>query len=206
MQGYKLNKTLAMGLAAAALAWGGTDAMAGSNKAQATFGAGCFWCVEAVFEQLQGVEKVESGYSGGTGPTDYKEVCTGLTGHAEVVQITFDPDVITFRDLLTVLFSTHDPTTLNRQGGDVGTQYRSVIFYHDAAQKADAEAAVAALTEQEIFRDPIVTEISPFEHFYKAEAYHQNYYENNKTQGYCAVVINPKLKKFRQKFADKLKD
>ncbi len=197
---------LAAFILAAAVILGGKDVMAGSTKAQATFGGGCFWCIEAVFEQLQGVDKVESGFSGGTGPADYKEVCTGTTGHAEVVQVTYDPEVVSYRDLLTVFFSVHDPTTRDRQGADVGPQYRSVIFYHDEQQKKDAEAAIALLTEQKTFRDPIVTQVVPFEHFYKAEAYHQNYYENNKNQGYCQVVINPKLKKFRHQFADKLKD
>lgn len=170
----------------------------------ATVGGGCFWCVEAVFLQLKGVEKVVSGYSGGTVPgvPTYREICSGLTGHAEVVQITFDANIISFETILTVFFTSHDPTTLNRQGADVGTQYRSVIFYHNEAQKAIAEHVIEKLNPY--FDDEIVTEISPLDKFFEAEEYHQNYYENNKTQGYCSVVINPKLQKLRQMHADKL--
>lgn len=171
-----------------------------------TFGAGCFWCVEAVFQQLEGVEKVESGYSGGLAenPT-YKDVCTGTTGHAEVCQITYQPDVIPFEQLLEVFWKTHDPTTLNRQGADVGTQYRSAIFYHTDKQKALAEEYKKKLDESGIFSDPIVTEITAYTNFYKAEDYHQNYFRDNPTQGYCRAVIAPKLEKFEKVFADKLK-
>jgi peptide-methionine (S)-S-oxide reductase len=179
---------------------------ADDSKETATLGGGCFWCLEAVFEELEGVQKVESGFAGGAGEASYKEVCTGKTGHAEVVQITYDPAVISFADLLTVFFTVHDPTTLNRQGADVGTQYRSAIFYHDIGQKADAEKAVATLTEEKIWPNPVVTEIVPFDKFFKAEEYHQDYYRNNQNQGYCQVVINPKLEKFRKEFAARLKD
>jgi len=172
----------------------------------ATLGGGCFWCLEAIFEQLKGVDKVESGFAGGRFDATYKEVCTGQTGHAEVVQITYDPSVITFEELLVVFFSVHDPTTLNRQGADVGTQYRSVVFYRDAGQKELVDKTIASLTEQQIWPNPIVTEVVPFDKFYIAESHHQNYYENNKNQGYCQVVINPKVEKFRKKFAADLKD
>ncbi|MFN4257082.1 MAG: peptide-methionine (S)-S-oxide reductase MsrA [Saprospiraceae bacterium] len=174
------------------------------NQEVATLGGGCFWCVEAIYQDLKGVSKVESGYAGGSGanPT-YREVCTGLTGHAEVVQVTFDPAVISFRDICDIFFTTHDPTTLNRQGADVGTQYRSVIFYHSPEQKAAAEAAKTAAAE--IWDDPIVTEISPAAPFYKAENYHQNYFKDNTYQPYCQAIIAPKVKKFRQKYAEKLK-
>jgi len=172
----------------------------------ATLANGCFWCTEAIFQRLNGVEKVTSGYSGGKvkNPT-YNEVTSGETGHAEVIQIQFDPSVITFQEILDVFFATHDPTTLNRQGYDVGTQYRSAIFYHSTAQKEVAEAFIKALTEAKVFDKKIVTEITPFEVFYDAEAYHQNYYNNNKNQGYCVAVINPKLDKFIKKYKDKLK-
>jgi peptide-methionine (S)-S-oxide reductase len=172
----------------------------------ATLANGCFWCTEAIFQRLNGVEKVTSGYSGGKvkNPT-YNEVTSGETGHAEVIQIQFDPSVITFQEILDVFFATHDPTTLNRQGYDVGTQYRSAIFYHSTAQKEVAEAFIKALTEAKVFDKKIVTEITPFEAFYDAEAYHQNYYNNNKNQGYCVAVINPKLDKFIKKYKDKLK-
>jgi peptide-methionine (S)-S-oxide reductase len=192
-------------LTALALSVGGAQAMAQTGKQQAVLGGGCFWCLEAVFQRLQGVESVESGYAGGHGPADYKAVCTGETGHAEVVRITFDPAVIGFRDLLTVFFATHDPTTLNRQGADVGTQYRSVIFCRDESQRAEAEAMIAELTRDAIFAKPIVTELAGDATFHVAEDYHQDYYENNRAAGYCQVVINPKLKKLREKFADKLK-
>ncbi len=185
---------------------GGTGAMAATGKQQAVLGGGCFWCLEAVYQRLKGVELVESGYAGGNGPATYREVCSGETGHAEVVRVTFDPAVITYRDLLTVFFATHDPTTLNRQGADAGTQYRSVIFCHDAAQRADAEAMIAELTRDKIFDNRIVTELAADAPFYIAEDYHQDYYENNRSQGYCQVVINPKIKKLREQFADKLKD
>jgi peptide-methionine (S)-S-oxide reductase len=172
----------------------------------ATFGAGCFWCVEAVFQRLNGVEKVISGYSGGTkeNPT-YREVCTGKTGHAEACQILYDPKVITYPELLEVFWSTHDPTTLNKQGADVGTQYRSVIFYHNDEQKRLAEGYKAELTKEKIYKDPIVTEIVPFKKFYEAEDYHKNYYNENPEQAYCNLVIQPKVEKFEKIFKKKLK-
>ncbi len=174
--------------------------------ASATFGAGCFWCVEAVFEELEGVESVISGYTGGkTENPTYKEICTGLTGHAEVARIHYDPNKITFDELLEVFWQTHDPTTLNRQGADKGTQYRSAVFYHDEEQRQIAEKYKKALDESGAWKDPIVTEISPLTKFYKAENYHQNYYELNPNQSYCAYVIRPKLEKFRKVFKDKLK-
>jgi len=172
----------------------------------ATFAGGCFWCTEAIFKSLKGVETVESGYSGGkTKNPTYREVCTGETGHAEAIQITFDPKVIGFRELLEVFWETHDPTTLNRQGADVGTQYRSAIFYHSTEQKEIAEKYKAELDKEKIFNGPIVTEITPFDKFYKAENYHQDYFDNNRTQGYCQMVIVPKIEKFRKIFKDKLK-
>ena len=173
---------------------------------KATFGAGCFWCVEAVFQRLNGVKSVVSGYAGGTvnNPT-YKEVCSGLTGHAEVAQITYDPGIITYEELLEVFWKTHDPTTLNRQGGDVGTQYRSVVFYHNEAQKKLAEYYKSKLDESEVFDDPIVTEISELPEFFEAEDYHRNYFNNNPAQPYCSVVIGPKVQKMEQVFAAKLK-
>jgi peptide-methionine (S)-S-oxide reductase len=173
---------------------------------KATFGAGCFWCVEAVFSQLKGVHSVESGYSGGTvkNPT-YKQVCTGTTGHAEAVQVTFDPKVISYKELLEVFWKTHDPTTLNRQGADVGTQYRSVIFYHIEEQRKLAEHYKKQLDAAGAFDGPIVTEIVPFTAFYRAEADHQNYYADNSEMPYCRVVIRPKLDKLKKVFKDKLK-
>jgi peptide-methionine (S)-S-oxide reductase len=176
------------------------------NRELATFGAGCFWCVEAVFQRLEGVDKVVSGYAGGhvDNPT-YKQVCEGTTGHAEVCQITYDPSIISYKELLEVFWKTHDPTTLNRQGADVGTQYRSVIFYHSGEQKELAEEYKSKLEKAEIFDDPIVTEISPITNFYEAEDYHQNYYNNNSSQPYCSFVITPKLEKFEKVFSDKLK-
>lgn len=172
----------------------------------ATFGSGCFWCSEAIFERLKGVDKVVSGYSGGTikNPT-YEEVCSNTTGYAEVVQITYDPKVITYDELLEVFWKTHDPTTLNRQGNDVGTQYRSVIFYHNDEQKKLAEKYKEELNKSGIWDKPIVTEITPFTNFYPAEKYHQNYYENNTAQPYCSFVITPKVEKFEKVFKDKLK-
>ncbi len=174
-----------------------------SSTQIATIGGGCFWCVEAIFQSLQGVEQVVSGYSGGNivNPT-YKEVCSGLTGHAEVIQVHFDPAVLAYEDLLKVFLTTHDPTTLNRQGADVGTQYRSVIFYHDAEQKASAEKVIQEMGSY--FDEPIVTEIAEFDTFYEAEDYHQNYFNDNSRQPYCQVVISPKLKKFREMYAEKL--
>lgn len=172
-----------------------------------TFGSGCFWCTEAVFQQLKGVSSVASGYSGGhvENPT-YQQVVTGRTGHAEVCQIQFDPELISFEDLLEVFFNTHDPTTLNRQGNDVGTQYRSVIFYHTEEQKEIAERKKTELDISGTWKNPIVTEIVPFEKFYKAEDYHQNYYRNNPNQGYCRVVIAPKLDKFEKVFKLKIEN
>lgn len=172
----------------------------------ATFGGGCFWCTEAVYQELQGVHSVTSGYSGGksANPT-YREVCSGLSGHAEVVQIEFDPQQVSYADLLEVFWRTHDPTTLNRQGADVGTQYRSVIYFHNDQQKAVATELRAKLDDSGAFAGPIVTEISPFEKFYAAEDYHQDYFQLNPTQGYCRAVIAPKLDKFRKAFQGKLK-
>ena len=171
-----------------------------------TLGGGCFWCLEAVFDQLKGVQRVASGYAGGTIPNPtYQQVCTGMTGHAEVVQVAFDPALISFPEILEVFFSIHDPTTLNRQGADVGTQYRSVIFYHTPEQKAIAEEMMAELDASGKWSDPIVTELNPLEAFYPAEEYHWNYYERNSQQGYCQVVIAPKLNKLRQEHSLKLK-
>lgn len=171
----------------------------------ATFGSGCFWCSEAVFQRLKGVIKVESGYSGGRRENpSYEQVCSGATGHAEVVQVTYDPEIISFEELLEVFWKTHDPTTLNRQGADVGTQYRSVIFYYDDEQKNLAEEYKRKLDEAGIYENPIVTEISPLINFYKAEEYHQDYYNNNASQPYCSFVITPKLEKFKNVFKEKL--
>lgn len=173
-------------------------------KETATFGAGCFWCTEAIFKELKGVEKVIPGYAGGTMPNPtYAEVCSDTTHHAESVQVTFDPKVISYKDLLNVFWSVHDPTTLNRQGNDVGTQYRSVIFYHNENQKQEAEQS--KLEAQKFWKDPIVTPIVPFTNFYPAEDYHKDYYQKNPDAPYCQVVINPKLTHFREKFKDKLK-
>jgi len=172
----------------------------------ATLAGGCFWCTEAVFSDLQGVTRVVPGYAGGTVPhPSYEQVCTGRTGHAEAVEVTFDPSVVSYRDLLRIFFTTHDPTTLNRQGNDVGTQYRSAVFYRDAAQKAVAEEVVRELTEAGVWRRKIVTEIVPFSHFYEAEEYHHNYFRRNPEKGYCQVVIAPKVAKFRQQYADRLR-
>lgn len=172
----------------------------------ATLGGGCFWCLDPIYADLVGVEKVEAGYSGGemAAPT-YQQVCSGITGHAEVVQVTFDPQVITYEDILKIFFTIHDPTTLNRQGADVGTQYRSVIFYHDQHQKETAERVLQEIESEGIWNNSIVTQIAPFETFYVAEDYHQDYFKNNPGQGYCRVVIAPKVAKFRQKYAEKLK-
>ena len=170
----------------------------------ATLAGGCFWCLEAVYDDLQGVVSVESGYSGGTTPNpSYEAVCTGATGHAEVVQVTFDPEVISFEELLTVFFAIHDPTTLNRQGADIGTQYRSAIYYHSDVQKATAERVIAETASQ--FSSPIVTEVTAFEKFYLAEDYHQEYFANNPNQPYCRAVVAPKVDKFKKKFEFKLK-
>jgi peptide-methionine (S)-S-oxide reductase len=172
-----------------------------------TFGAGCFWCVEAIFQDLKGVQRVVSGYAGGTveNPT-YQQVCTGITGHAEAVQITFDPKIISYEDLLYVFWRTHDPTTLNQQGADIGTQYRSVIFYHDEHQKTLAEHSKTETDASDLWPNPIVTEIVPFRNFYQAEPYHHNYYHLNPNQPYCRVVLDPKVQKFKKEFQEKLKD
>jgi peptide-methionine (S)-S-oxide reductase len=179
-----------------------------NNELQvATFGAGCFWCTEAVFLNLKGVSKVVSGYEGGKVKNpSYREVCTGETGHAEVTQITFDPSKVSFEELLEVFWNTHDPTTLNKQGADEGTQYRSVVFYHNAEQKKVAEAYKKQLDASHVYKTPIVTEISPASTFYPAEDYHQNYYALNPNQGYCQYVIRPKVEKFKKQFASKLKN
>jgi peptide-methionine (S)-S-oxide reductase len=176
------------------------------DRELATLAGGCFWCLEAVFEQLQGVDRVVSGYAGGHVPQPtYEQVCTKTTGHAEVVQITFDPRVITYGDLLDVFFATHDPTTLDRQGNDVGPQYRSAIFVHSPQQQAVAEAKLRELTEAQVFAAPIVTQIEPLTTFYPAEDYHQGYFRAHPQQPYCAAVVAPKVARFRQKFAHRLK-
>jgi len=215
------TRSIIIAAATALLLLGGWSVMSGQDTARAgqggagaapkletaTFGGGCFWCLEAVFEELKGVRSVVSGFAGGrTAHPSYQEVCTGRTGHAEVVQITYDPAVISYADLLGVFFSVHDPTTLNRQGADTGTQYRSIILFHDAKQKELAEKAIAAVNDAHVWKNRVVTEVVPFTEFFKAEDYHQDYYDNNRSQGYCQVVINPKLAKFRKEFADKLKD
>jgi peptide-methionine (S)-S-oxide reductase len=181
-------------------------AASSQGKEVVTFGGGCFWCIEAVFEELHGVVHVESGYSGGKvdDPT-YEQVCTGTTGHAEVVQVTFDPKIISLKEVLGVFFTVHDPTTLNRQGADVGTQYRSVIFYRSEEQKTLAEQVIREIQKAKLWKTPIVTEIVPFKAFYKAEEYHQEYYKKNPGQAYCRIVIEPKIKKFREHYKDKLK-
>jgi peptide-methionine (S)-S-oxide reductase len=177
-----------------------------NNLETATLAAGCFWCVEAVFDDLKGVQEVVSGYSGGhTENPSYRQVCDGDTGHAEVAEIKFDPSVISFKDVLRVFFSVHDPTTLNRQGNDIGTQYRSAIFYHNDDQKRDAEEVIKEITDEGVYDEPIVTEVVPFEKFWPAEDYHQEYFANNPNQPYCQAVVSPKVRKFRQKFADRLK-
>ncbi|WP_374173974.1 peptide-methionine (S)-S-oxide reductase MsrA [Flavobacterium tructae] len=177
-----------------------------SNLETITLGGGCYWCVEAVYENLDGVKSVVSGFSGGkvANPT-YEEVCTGTTGHAEVVQITYDKNITDINEIFKVFFTVHDPTTLNRQGADVGTQYRSVIFYKNDEQKKAAESIIAELNKAKVYSSPIVTKIEPFRAFYKAEDYHQNYYANNKNQPYCKMVIQPKIEKFEKVFKDKLK-
>lgn len=172
----------------------------------ATLAAGCFWCVEAVFDDLRGVEDVISGYSGGhTENPTYQQVCSETTGHAEVVQIKFDAAELSYADLLRVFFTVHDPTTLNRQGGDIGTSYRSAIFYHNEEQRKTAEEIIAEITAEGIYRDPIVTEVTAFDKFWPAEDYHQEYFANNPSQPYCAAVVAPKVAKFRQKFVHRLK-
>ncbi|MDG6994467.1 MAG: peptide-methionine (S)-S-oxide reductase MsrA [Nitrososphaerota archaeon] len=176
------------------------------NAELATLGGGCFWCVEAVFSELRGIEKVESGYSGGTVLyPSYEEVCTGDTSHAEVVQLSFDPTVISYREILDVFFSVHDPTTLNRQGPDVGTQYRSVIFFHNPEQKLAAEDVIKHIQQSGIWDDQIVTRVEPYKAFYKAEDYHQQYFKSNPNQPYCRAVIAPKVAKFRKHYLEKLR-
>jgi peptide-methionine (S)-S-oxide reductase len=172
----------------------------------ATLAGGCFWCLEAAFQDLKGVENVQSGYAGGrVANPSYEDVCTGTTGHAEVVQITFDPQVVSFEDLLHIYFTIHDPTTLNRQGADVGTQYRSAIFYHSPEQKATAERVIAELQAQKLWDEPVVTELKPLTAFYPAEEYHRDYFRRNPTQGYCQAVIAPKVAKVRKLYFDRLK-
>ena len=179
---------------------------AGSDIQVATLGGGCFWCLDPIFKDLKGVVNVVVGYSGGSVKNpSYRLVCTGTTGHAEAVQISFDPKVISYKELLKIFFGFHDPTTLNRQGADVGTQYRSVIFYHDEMQKNIAEETIAEIDKAGIWGKPIVTEVTPFEAFYPAEDYHQDYFKNNPTQGYCRVVIAPKVTKFRKYYAEMIK-
>ena len=177
-----------------------------ANLETATLAAGCFWCVEAIFDDLKGVEDVVSGYSGGhTENPTYKEVCGETTGHAEVVQIRFDPSVLSYKELLQVFFTVHDPTTLNRQGGDIGTSYRSAVFYHSDEQKRVAEETIAEFNAEGIYDNPIVTEVTAFDKFWPAEDYHQEYFANNPNQPYCNAVVAPKVAKFRQKFLSRLK-
>lgn len=209
MRVLPLLALLLLGLTLGAAAQSSSKPSKPTNKmALATFGAGCFWCVEAVFQDLKGVSKVVSGYSGGkiANPT-YREVCSGLTGHAEVIQVTYDPAVISFDELLEVFWGTHDPTTLNRQGADAGTQYRSAVFYHDDEQRRLAEEYKQKLNDEKAFPNPIVTEVVPFKVFYPAEDYHQNYFNQNENQNpYCTMVIRPKVDKMRKVFANKLKE
>jgi peptide-methionine (S)-S-oxide reductase len=178
----------------------------GKQLETAILGGGCFWCLEAVYDELMGVVSVESGYSGGTvvGPS-YQEVCTGATGHAEVVRVNFDPEIVSYREILQIFFTIHDPTSLNRQGADVGTQYRSVILYRDEAQKQTAVEVIREIEAEKIWDKPLVTKLVPFEAFYIAEDYHQEYFKKNPYQGYCQMVVAPKVAKFRQKFAVRLK-
>jgi len=202
----KAYLTIAAVLAAATISFPQTKKPMDNSTQVATFGAGCFWCTEAVFLNVKGVSKVISGYEGGKVKNpSYREVCTGETGHAEVTQITFDPSKVSFEELLEVFWNTHDPTTLNKQGADEGTQYRSVVFYHNDEQKKTAEAYKKQLGASHVFKNPIVTEITAASTFYPAEDYHQNYYELNPSQGYCQYVIRPKVEKFKKQFASKLK-
>ncbi len=183
-----------------------TNGSSDNGLQQATLGGGCFWCLEAVYVELRGVTKVVSGYTGGTVPNpSYQRVCSGNTGHAEVVQVTFDPAVVTYRELLEIFFTIHDPTTLNRQGADVGTQYRSAIFYHDEEQKRVAEEVIKEITAAKIWPKPIVTQVVPLDVFYAAENYHQDYFANNPMQPYCQVVVAPKVAKFRKQYYEKLR-
>lgn len=176
-----------------------------STNEIATLGGGCFWCLDAVFRQLRGVEKVESGYAGGLVENpSYRDVCTGMTGHAEVVQVTFDPAVIAFRELLGVFFTIHDPTTVDRQGADVGSQYRSIVLYHSAEQRDTAQQVIDELDREEVWDDPIVTQVVPFTEFYSAEKYHQDYFARNQNQAYCQIVIAPKVAKLRKTYSDRL--
>ncbi|MGA3297234.1 MAG: peptide-methionine (S)-S-oxide reductase MsrA [Candidatus Bathyarchaeia archaeon] len=176
------------------------------GKKLGTLGGGCFWCTEAAFLELKGVEKVESGYSGGTVPNpSYGQVCSGVTGHAEAIQILFDPKIISFKEILQIFFTIHDPTTMNRQGADMGTQYRSVIFYHDAEQKKVAEQVIKEVEASHVWNAPIVTQVVPFETFYKAEDYHQNYFKQNSDQPYCQMIIAPKVAKLRKYYRERLK-
>lgn len=188
------------------LSFGQLSAQKDSSNEVAVFGAGCFWCVEAVFQEVKGVQSVESGYTGGdyTNPT-YKEVCSGQTGHAEVAKIVYNSEVVSFETLLAIFFKTHDPTTLNYQGADHGTQYRSAIFYTNSSQKEIAEKKIKQLNQVQAYPNPIVTEVSPLGAYYKAEKYHQNYFKSNPNQGYCRYVIQPKMEKFREVFKDQLK-
>jgi peptide-methionine (S)-S-oxide reductase len=184
----------------------GRTIMTTAGKEIATLAGGCFWCLEAVYDELKGVDSVESGYMGGRKPDPtYEQVCSGTTGHAEVVQVTFDPTVVSYKELLEVFFVIHDPTTLDRQGNDVGTQYRSAIFHHSPEQKSVAEQTIRELDTQQIFDAPIVTRVLPAERFYPAESYHQEYFRRNPNQGYCQFVVAPKVAKFRRKFLDKVK-
>ena len=179
--------------------------MSESNLQKATLGGGCFWCLEAVYQQVRGVVHVESGYAGGqTLNPDYDSVCSGQTGHAEVVQIEFDPDVLTYQKILEIFFAIHDPTTLNRQGNDIGSQYRSVIYAHDQEQRMIAQNIIEQLTQENIFDQPIVTELADLPTYYRAEDYHQNYFNNHPDQGYCAFVVSPKVSKFRKQFSELL--
>lgn len=177
-----------------------------AEKEVATLGGGCFWCLEAVYDEMEGVDSVESGYMGGQSPKPtYEQVCSGKTGHVEVVQVTFDPSVTTYREILDVFFAIHDPTTLNRQGNDAGTQYRSVIYTHSPEQKKTAEDVIAELTGDKVFSGPIVTTVEPVQEFYIAEDYHQEYFRNHPNQSYCSYVVSPKVSKFRTKFAAKVR-
>ena len=183
-----------------------TNGGSGNGLQQATLGGGCFWCLEAVYVELRGVTKVVSGYTGGSVPNpSYQRVCSGNTGHAEVVQVTFDPAVVTFRELLEIFFTIHDPTTLNRQGADVGTQYRSAVFYHDEEQKRVAEEVIKEITAAKLWSKPIVTQVAPLDVFYAAENYHQDYFANNPMQPYCQVIVAPKVAKFRKQYFEKLR-